>query len=122
MLVTFHIVLCVFLVLVILLQAGKSGGFTTSFGGGSQSLFGSTGAGNFLTKATTTVAVLFFITSIMLTIAVTRESSTSILKDQTVETPSPNTTETDGTTAAPTDSTLAPPATDTESAPTQETP
>jgi preprotein translocase subunit SecG len=106
MLLTFHIVLCVLLILVILLQAGKSGGFTTTFGGSSQSLFGSTGAGNFLTKATTTIAVLFFVTSIFLTISVAREAAESVVKEQgaSTSTEAPETT----TPIAPLESEIAP--------------
>src|SRR4029079_9633651 len=49
-----HILVCVFLILVVLLQAGKGGGMGIAFGGGggSQTVFGSSGAGNFLTRLT----------------------------------------------------------------------
>jgi preprotein translocase subunit SecG len=80
MLLTFHVFLCVVLVLVILLQAGKSGGSISPLGGTSQSLFGATGAGNFLTKSTTVVAVLFFLTSLVLTLNTSREASQSIIR------------------------------------------
>ncbi len=83
MLLVFHIVLCVLLIFVILLQAGKSGGSISPLGGASQSLFGATGAGNFLTRGTTLIAILFFITSLTLTIATSREASESIVKEDT---------------------------------------
>ena len=61
-----HIILSIFLVLVVLIQPGRGGGFVMG-GGGSQTLFGTTGAGNFLTKLTAILAILLVITSIMLT-------------------------------------------------------
>src|SRR5205814_10496567 len=61
-----HIIVCVFLILVVLLQAGKGGGMGIAFGGGggSQTVFGSSGAGNFLTRLTSITAVIFMITSL----------------------------------------------------------
>jgi len=62
-----HVIVCVFLILVVLLQAGKGGGMGIAFGGGgSQTVFGSSGAGNFLTRLTSITAVLFMITSLVL--------------------------------------------------------
>ena len=61
-----HVVICVFLVVVILLQPGKSDA-GIGFGSSSQSIFGSKGAGNFLTKTTGTCAFLFLATSFFLT-------------------------------------------------------
>src|SRR6266545_5486785 len=60
-----HIVVCVFLILVVLLQAGKGGGMGIAFGGaGSQTVFGSSGAGNFLTRLTSITAIVFLLTSL----------------------------------------------------------
>ncbi|HEY2731268.1 MAG TPA: preprotein translocase subunit SecG [Polyangia bacterium] len=60
-----HIVVCIFLIIVVLLQAGKGGGMGIAFGGGgSQTVFGSSGAGNFLTKLTSVTAFLFLVTSL----------------------------------------------------------
>jgi preprotein translocase subunit SecG len=63
-----HVLICVFLILVVLLQAGKGGGMGIAFGGGggSQTVFGSSGAGNFLTRLTSITAFLFLITSLAL--------------------------------------------------------
>ena len=62
-----HIVVCTFLILVVLLQAGKGGGMGIAFGGGgSQTVFGSSGAGNFLTKLTAICATIFFLNSVLL--------------------------------------------------------
>jgi preprotein translocase subunit SecG len=62
-----HILCCVFLVLVVLLQAGKGADMGAVFGGSSSTVFGSSGAGNLLTKLTTATAIVFMITSLGLT-------------------------------------------------------
>jgi preprotein translocase subunit SecG len=62
-----HVLVCVFLILVVLLQAGKGGGMGIAFGGGgggSQTVFGSSGAGNFLTRLTSITAFIFLVTSL----------------------------------------------------------
>src|SRR5438045_5129533 len=62
-----HIAVCLFLILVVLLQAGKGGGMGIAFGGGgSQTVFGSSGAGNFLTRLTAICAAIFFVNSLAL--------------------------------------------------------
>lgn len=67
MLLIIHILVCVFLILVVLLQSGKAADLAGAFGGGgSQTALGSRGAATFLTKATTISAVLFMITSLSL--------------------------------------------------------
>lgn len=61
-----YVIVCVFLILVVLLQAGKGGGMGAAFGGGaggSQTVFGGAGAGNFLTRLTWASAVLFMVLS-----------------------------------------------------------
>lgn len=68
-LLALHVLICLLLVTVVLMQAGKGGGLAGAFGGpggAGQSLFGSRGAGNFLTRATVTLGGLFFVTSIAL--------------------------------------------------------
>jgi preprotein translocase subunit SecG len=61
-----HIVVCVILILVILLQAGKGANMGAAFGGSSQTVFGSSGPASFLGKMTTIVAILFMLTSLTL--------------------------------------------------------
>jgi preprotein translocase subunit SecG len=63
-----HLFLSVVLVVAILLQAGKGGGLAAAFGGGgpSETVFGGRGAATFLTKLTTAVGILFFVTSFSL--------------------------------------------------------
>jgi preprotein translocase subunit SecG len=61
-----HIIVCISLILIVLLQSGKGASMGAVFGGSSQTIFGSSGATTFLTKLTTVVAVVFMITSLML--------------------------------------------------------
>jgi preprotein translocase subunit SecG len=68
-LVIVHILVCITLVMVVLLQSGKGADIGAAFGsGGSQTVFGSRGAGNFLTKLTAAAGALFMITSLGLAI------------------------------------------------------
>jgi preprotein translocase subunit SecG len=72
---TIHLVVCAVLVVLILLQSGKEG-MGVIFGGGSTSVFGSSGAGGILVKLTTIVALLFVITSLSYTAATSTKPST----------------------------------------------
>jgi len=67
LIVVLHVVVCIGLMASILLQSGKGGGLAGAFGAGpSQTLFGGRGAATFLSRATTTLAVVFFVTSLTL--------------------------------------------------------
>jgi preprotein translocase subunit SecG len=80
-LIVLHVVVCAFLILVVLLQAGKGGGMGIAFGGGgSQTVFGSSGAGNFLTKLTAICAAIFFANSLLLAYMSSRSDSTRLQK------------------------------------------
>ncbi len=73
-----HIILCVFLILVVLLQTGKRADLAGAFGGGgSQTAFGTRGAATVLSKATTTIAILFMLTSLGLALRSATEGNTS---------------------------------------------
>lgn len=61
-----HVLACFFLVLVVLLQPGKSGGMGAFTGAAATQVFGGRGAGNILTKATWVAGTVFFVTSITL--------------------------------------------------------
>jgi len=75
---TVHVIVCLFLIAVVLLQSGKSGDLAAAFGGqGSQTAFGPRGAATALTKATTLSAILFMITSITLSIYAARKTGPS---------------------------------------------
>ena len=64
--ITIHIIACIALVVLVLLQSGKEG-MGVIFGGGGQSLFGGGGAGGLLTKLTAGVAAVFLCTSLTFT-------------------------------------------------------
>lgn len=62
-----HYMICAFLILFILLQAGKGADIGAVFGAGSsQTVFGSKGPATFLSKATAVIAIMFIVTSIAL--------------------------------------------------------
>ncbi|HJW67773.1 MAG TPA: preprotein translocase subunit SecG [Candidatus Binatia bacterium] len=75
-----HILSCFFLIVVVLLQTGKGADMGAVFGGGSQTLFGSGGAGNFLTRLTTATAIIFMLTSLVLTYGQTPSSRSRLLQ------------------------------------------
>ena len=70
-----HVVVCIFLIIVVLLQSGKAADLAGAFGGmGSQTAFGPRGSATLLSKATTISAVLFMLTSLSLSILAKRSS------------------------------------------------
>ena len=74
-LVTLHVLICLLLCVVVLLQSGKAADLAGAFGGaGSQTAFGPRGAANFLSRATTWCAIMFMATSMVL---VLRQSTAS---------------------------------------------
>jgi preprotein translocase subunit SecG len=73
-----HILACIFLVLVVLLQTGKGADMGAVFGGSSSTVFGSSGAGNFLTKLTTATAIIFMLTSLGLTYFSSQRNSATV--------------------------------------------
>jgi len=91
-----HVLVCLFLIAVVLLQSGKSGDLAAAFGGqGSQTAFGPRGAASALSKATTWSAVIFMLTSMTLSIYASRKTgSTSIFSgvkpSQTNSRPAPS--------------------------------
>jgi preprotein translocase subunit SecG len=73
LLTTIHVLVCLFLVIVVLLQSGKAADLAGAFGGmGSQTVFGPRGSATVLSKATTIAAALFMVTSLSLSIMATR--------------------------------------------------
>jgi len=81
--VIIHIIVSLFLIGVVLLQQGKSADLAGAFGGqGSQTAFGPRGAANLLTKLTTYSAICFMLTSLGLTVLLSRSSAGhSVLSD-----------------------------------------
>jgi len=82
-----HIVVCIFLVIIVLLQSGKGADLAGAFGmSGSQSAFGPRGTATFLSKMTTTLAVLFMVTSLVLwIIGSKKEGPKSIITEDDVK-------------------------------------
>src|SRR4030081_3015797 len=73
-----HIAVCLFLIIVVLLQSGKSGDIAAAFGGmGSQTAFGPRGAATVLSRATTWSAIIFMVTSITLSVFASRRGVTN---------------------------------------------
>src|SRR5437763_6312248 len=73
-----HVLVCLFLIVVVLLQSGKAADLAGAFGGmGSQTAFGPRGSATVLSKATTIAASLFMITSLSLAILATRNAASS---------------------------------------------
>ena len=73
LLTVIHVIVCLFLVVVVLLQSGKAADLAGAFGGmGSQTVFGPRGSATVLSKATTIAAALFMVTSLSLSIMATR--------------------------------------------------
>ncbi len=73
-----HIVICISLVIIVLLQQGKGAEVGAVFGGSSQTVFGASGAGNVLTRVTAGLATLFFATSMYLAYMSTQRATGSI--------------------------------------------
>ena len=85
LILTLHIIVCVLLVILVLLQSGKEG-MGVIFGGGNTSVFGSGGAGGILAKLTTLMAVIFVITSLSYTyVSSSRSSSESTILNVKIE-------------------------------------
>lgn len=77
-----HVVVCLVLIVVVLLQTGKRADLAGAFGGGgSQTAFGARGAATFLSKATTGAAILFMLTSLTLAIVSSRARSSGTVLD-----------------------------------------
>src|SRR5215470_10249883 len=78
-----HVIVCLFLIIVVLLQSGKAADLAGAFGGmGSQTAFGPRGSATLLSKATTISAILFMVTSLSLSIVASRQAGlgTSVLE------------------------------------------
>ena len=82
-----HVVVCFFLVGIVLLQHGKGADIGATFGGSSQSLFGSEGPVPLLNKITTAVAVIFMLTSVTLAYISSQSSTSSVMTEVKVEQP-----------------------------------
>src|SRR5262245_32284938 len=82
LLTVFHVIVCIFLILVVLLQQGKGADWAGAFGGGgTQTAFGARGAGTILSKATTAAAIIFMVTSLALTILISQPGGSSVIRE-----------------------------------------
>lgn len=79
-----HFFVCIFMIIVILLQAGKGADIGATFGGSSQNVFGARGAATFLSKITTIAAVIFLVTSIYLANLSKQKSTNSVLQGMSI--------------------------------------
>lgn len=94
-----HVIVCLILIGVVLLQSGKAADLAGAFGGmGSQTTFGPRGAATMLSKVTTTAAALFMVTSLSLAVLSTRNAASStngsVLERTKLPTPAPGSTTT----------------------------
>ncbi len=87
--VVVHLIVCLFLIFIILIQSSKGAEMGAAFGGSSQTLFGSRGAATFLSKLTTGMAIAFMVTSLLLAVTSFRRGSvvSSIPVQETAEKP-----------------------------------
>jgi preprotein translocase subunit SecG len=82
LLTIFHIIVCIFLIFVVLLQQSSGADWAGAFGGGgSQTTFGSRSSGTALGKATTVAAVIFMLTSLGLAILVSQPGRSSVIRE-----------------------------------------
>ena len=84
-LIILHVVVCLALIMIVLLQTGKGAGMGAAFGGASQTVFGSAGSAGFMGKLTTGAAVIFMVTSLTLGYFTGDKVQSSIMKDSAVE-------------------------------------
>ena len=90
LLIIIHILVCLFLIGIVLLQQGKGADMGATFGGGSnQTVFGADGPMPILSKVTTASAIIFMVTSLTLAYISANDSSSSVMKQISV----PNQTE-----------------------------
>jgi len=104
LLVIIHVIVCIALIMIVLLQTGKGADIGAAFGGGaSNTLFGTTGASTFLTKATTVAAVVFMLTSLGLAYLASHRPSSSVVSEipAAVDTRAPETAPAQSTLPAP---------------------
>lgn len=100
--VAVHVIVCIILVLVVLLQSGKGADLAGAFGGGAtQTAFGSRGPASFLTRMTTVAAIIFMLTSISLSMMGERKLDNKSILDTTGKPSAPAQEQKPETDAAP---------------------
>ena len=78
--IALHVIVCITLILIVLLQRGKGSDMGAAFGGSSQAVFGSTGAASFLSKVTAAAAIIFMLTCLTLAYLFGKGAPSSIMK------------------------------------------
>lgn len=86
LLLVFHLLVALTIIVLVLLQQGKGADMGAAFGGGSsETLFGARGSANFLTRITSSLAVIFFVTSLVLAFLFTRQTGDiSVIEESSV--------------------------------------
>ena len=87
LLIIVHVMVCLFLVGIVLLQHGKGADIGASFGGSSQSLFGTEGPLPLLNKITTAAAIIFMLTSVTLAYVSSQSGKSSVMSSVTAAQP-----------------------------------
>ena len=80
LIICIHVIVCLALILIVLLQQGKGAGMGAAFGGSSQAVFGSTGAAPFLSKVTAAAAIVFMLTCLSLSYMYGKGKTSSIME------------------------------------------
>lgn len=100
-LVTLHLIICIALIMIVLLQTGKGSEIGAVFGSSSQTLFGSTGGSTFFGKLTAGVAIVFMVTSLILAGRSSRVTSESVMSGVKPAATAPAATEIETPSGAP---------------------
>lgn len=106
--VIIHVITCLFMIGAILLQSGKGAEIGAAFGGSSQTVFGSRGPANFLSKLTIVFASVFMVTSLSLAILAKERTFSSTVIDLNQKAPAAAPATTSPSDAKPADSSAAP--------------
>ena len=81
--IVIHVIVCIALICIVLLQTGKGASLGAAFGGSTQTVFGASGSGSFFEKITTWVAVVFMLTSLSLTYMSAHRGGDTIMQQDT---------------------------------------
>ncbi len=87
LIIMLHVLVCIALILIVLLQKGKGADMGATFGGSSQTVFGSAGATPFLSKVTAAAAIIFMITSLVLAFMFGKGKTSSIMEGVQTQAP-----------------------------------
>jgi len=80
-----HVTVCIALICIVLLQSGKGASLGAAFGGATQTVFGATGGAGFFEKLTTSIAVIFMVTSLLLTYISAKRGGETIMRPKAAQ-------------------------------------